>query len=1252
MGVVYKARDLRLKRLVALKCIAADKGLDRFRAEAEVIAQLQHPHIVQIHEIGEHDGKPYLVLEYVAGGSLAQKLGDRPQPVEESIALLETLARAVQHAHAQGIVHRDLKPGNVLLTPDGQPKIADFGLAKRLEESAGATLQGDLLGTPSYMAPEQASGANAEVGPATDLYALGVILYEMMTGRTLFQGLSVPETLLMIRTLDPVPPRRLRPDVPRDLETICLKCLQKEPGQRYASALDLAEDLRRFRAREPIRARPVSIWERGWRWCRRNPGVATLTALSGLLAVALLVGSLVAAGNLERKERDSREQLWRAQLEEAKAIRGSGRVGQRVRALDVLQEAATTLRSLHRPDEVDRLLDLRNEAVAALLPPADLRLHQAWKMPDNDDYHGGLIVNAALTRFAYSDNRGNVTVRRLADEQELTRLPNDGPGSHVYALRFSGDGRFLAVAHHRESKWRLWDVDQRQLIAVWPPGSGISFRPDGRCVALADQRGSVALHDLPSFQEVGRLETGLTPPQLAFDPSGRRLAACGGDPARVRVFDTVTGRPLQDWPALTNGNTSLDWSGNGARLATASGRAPVRVWEAATGQLVSTCLEKQGHISQVTLNDDGRLLATVGWDLRLRLWDADTGKLLLVKTEGARPWLGKDRHGRLWSTDGQGLQARLWETVRGEEVTTLEGRASPLPPVSCLHVSPDSRLLASGHEDGVRLWDLYAGREIAHLPGGVIQDVVFHPGQSALFAVGLSGAHRWPLTLSRDKSSERLQVGPSHYVGLATLPAGPETQRQASLSADGQTLAVADRATFQALTCDLRTGHWRTLVLGRDDALTWGVLSPDGRWFVSCPWSFEARPIVVWDAHTGEKVRQLHEVPLATVAFSADSRWLVAGSTREFRFWEVEAWRESRPSLPREQGGLGAGTVTFTRDSSIAALGISPFAVQLQDFTTGRELARLPAPPNELVSMFCLTPDGSRLVMATDAGKLYQWDLRHLRQALAERQLDWHAPPYPPEAADFPSRTPLRAEVDRSSVRWLHSLHTRDTPRHARLAMSSLQIAFTPWHPDPYHERGHVYREMRAFEKAIDDYTIALHASAGQPQYQSHLYEMRGGCWLELNQLDRFVSDLEKATNLDPNNVAAANGLAWFYLAGPPERRAPEKALPLAEQAAHLSANPQYVNTLGVVYYRLGRYEQALETLWTSYLARKGNGVDAYFIAMCRHRLGNPAKAKEFFARAMDWQQTNWNRMGPSYRRDMEQFQAEAEAVLAQPPGR
>ncbi len=320
MGIVYKARDTKLGRIVAIKTIAdgpyaRSDQRERFRAEAHAVARLRHPNIIAIHAIGEHDGRAYLSLEFAEGGSLAQRLAEKPMSPREATALVETLARAVHAAHQAGVIHRDLKPSNILLTADGVPKVSDFGLAKLLDADSGRTLSGQVMGTPSFMAPEQAEGQSKQVGPAADTYALGAILYHALTGRPPFLGESAMETLKLVTSTEVVAPRRLRPDVPRDLETICLKCLEKAPLKRYASAEGLADDLRRFLDDRPISARPVGPVGRLHRWSRRNPWLA---GLSAAVFLSLLLGS-VASTTLAiwaiRAEAATRGQRDRAETE-------------------------------------------------------------------------------------------------------------------------------------------------------------------------------------------------------------------------------------------------------------------------------------------------------------------------------------------------------------------------------------------------------------------------------------------------------------------------------------------------------------------------------------------------------------------------------------------------------------------------------------------------------------------------------------------------------------------------------------------------------------------------------------------------------------------------------------------------------------------------------------------------------------------------------------------------------------------------
>src|SRR5262245_21914311 len=323
VGVGFRARDLRLGRPVGLKMLVAGAyagptELARCQREAEAVASLCHANIVQIHEVGDFEGRPYFTMELVDGGSLAQKLTATPPPVRWAAELVASLADAVAVAHSAGIIHRDLKPGNILLTPDGLPKITDFGLARRLEGEDRLTWTGTVVGTPSYMAPEQVSGNIGPIGPATDVYGLGAVLYELLTGRPPFRGGTALETSRQVLSDEPVSPSRLNPRVPRDLDSVCLKCLQKDPRRRYASAAALAEDLRRYLLGQVVAARPVGSWERARKWIRRNPAVVSLSAAAVLVLVAGTVASLlfafeagrqagVAKDRADKLERQSKE---------------------------------------------------------------------------------------------------------------------------------------------------------------------------------------------------------------------------------------------------------------------------------------------------------------------------------------------------------------------------------------------------------------------------------------------------------------------------------------------------------------------------------------------------------------------------------------------------------------------------------------------------------------------------------------------------------------------------------------------------------------------------------------------------------------------------------------------------------------------------------------------------------------------------------------------------------------------------------
>ncbi len=479
MGVVYKARHVRLKRLVALKMVlagghAGPDDLARFRTEAEAIARLQHPNIVQVFEVGDQGGLPFLALEFCGGGSLATKLAGTPLPPAAAATLVETLARAMQAAHEKGVIHRDLKPANVLLAEDGTPKVTDFGLAKKLDE-AGQTMPGVVMGTPSYMAPEQAEGQK-DVGPLADVYALGALLYECLTGRPPFRAATRLDTIVQVMSAEPVSPRELNAEVPRDLNTICLKCLNKPPAQRYASAAELADDLRRFLANEPIRARPATAWDRVTKWRRRNPRVALALAAYVVTTAAFIVVLSYQIGQKEQARQDAVGQAKRAndnaliaRQRQLKALNNVVTLGDAWVARDVRQPAGPGAPPAPRAVRADVLREVRRqlEAMAEdmqLTPFNRVSVHQQA---------GDFARRIGLLREAQDEYRkGHDLIARIAREEpdsDKARANMAVIDLRLGNLAWELDGDVAKARQHFESARAL-----RQAIADHPRSAEFS----------------------------------------------------------------------------------------------------------------------------------------------------------------------------------------------------------------------------------------------------------------------------------------------------------------------------------------------------------------------------------------------------------------------------------------------------------------------------------------------------------------------------------------------------------------------------------------------------------------------------------------------------------------------------------------------------------------------------------------------------------------------------------------------------------
>ncbi|MCC6234099.1 MAG: serine/threonine protein kinase, partial [Verrucomicrobiales bacterium] len=506
MGVVYRARQVSLNRVVALKVLlgggfVGESGRQRLRSEAAAAARLKHPHIVAVHDAGEWEGQPYFAMEFVAGPTLSEVLRDGPLRLARAVHLVETVARAVHYAHEQGIVHRDLKPSNILLDGEDQPRVADFGLARAEAEAADATRTGTVLGSPAYMPPEQARGQVRRIGPRSDVYSLGAVLYETLTGHPPFLAESPTAVLELVKHTEPVPPRRLNASVPADLETICLRCLEKEPEGRYASAAELAEDLARFRRGEPVHARPLGPVARGLRWARREPALAMVWGLTAALAL----GSSAAAWWIGRErdvavvaQRETREALLVARGAQARAVVRSERMGQRREALAAVAEAARI--------RVTR--ELRDSAIVALTR-WDVQLTNEWTARARQGASWAVapdlkseVSETAPGVLSWRDP-GTGRVRAVLDGGEL--------GEVVNVPAFDLLSGYVAAAHARGdlAVWRL-DAAPRRVLRVDVGAPGVEsrrfrpydFRPGSAELVVARPGAGLELYSLETGERV------------------------------------------------------------------------------------------------------------------------------------------------------------------------------------------------------------------------------------------------------------------------------------------------------------------------------------------------------------------------------------------------------------------------------------------------------------------------------------------------------------------------------------------------------------------------------------------------------------------------------------------------------------------------------------------------------------------------------------------------------------------------------
>lgn len=1053
MGVVYKARQISLNRPVALKMIlagphAGPQERERFRREAEAVAQLQHSHIVQIFEIGEANGYLYLALEFVEGGSLAQYLAGTPWNATDAAELIESLATAVHYAHTQGVVHRDLKPGNVLLaredtaqftepTPQGpvtaggskslvppsalHPKITDFGLAKRLGDTANTdgTKSGAVMGTPSYIAPEQASGKTRDVGPTADIYSLGAILYELLTGRPPFLGETPLDTVLQVIHDDPVPPKRLQPTIPRDLETICLKCLEKSPAKRYGTARALADDLRRFLRGEPIKARPVGAWGRGVKWARRHPSLAAL-GLVTVLATMALVGVLSVAYARVRDAVAQKQQ----EIEVARLAREmEARERERAEALardneEKRQTVAEQNKQLQR--EADRT---RRAAFA-------LQLAQIAAMCERDPWRARTLLEdedrcpTELRDFTWA------YLRRLCQRDD--RIYQDHqPADPIHAVAYSPTGWLVATAGDA-GQVRVWDPRTGRTWAVLTGNAerinGVAFSPDGGVIATAGADRTVRLWELPvEMLGAARRSISLFPilqpladkplvlaatltltdahpaeaTCLAFSPDGRFLVS-GGEDGRIRWWDLGGWYPSNPVAAVAGFAAASSLQ---VELRRSFAPRDRQVWEYRDMGVVHP-----GGVKALAFALGTHVLVSGGADRSARVWKPGGVSLLRSFDNHADAVVAVaiTPDGKVVATvnNSRSPTIRLINVATGRDVQRLTGHTSS---IYALALSTDGDLLASaGFDKSVRVWEVEGGKErvvlLGHEQG--VSGLAFAPDRRTLVSASMDATARVWLTTARPNDSTDLTRDAS-LTAAAITTAG----NVVVIGDERSRLSVARNDLFPTrpgappLTNPAAMPFLFTPVLTSDlrgQAIRGVAVTPDGQTIFATT----ETTLNIWRRLPGRRPglgmassRPISiAMPAAIYALAVDpaGRWLVTLDAGGVRVWEVQNLLTTGERAGRQPSNY-VHRVEYAQDLAFHPAGdrlvlAVKNGVRMIDLS-GQVLANLPDAHPESTKVETVAvggPNGELLATADSTGLIKVWQVNPSGQVLLQAKLAGH----------------------------------------------------------------------------------------------------------------------------------------------------------------------------------------------------------------------------------------------------------------------
>jgi WD40 repeat protein len=998
MGVVYRAVQHGSRRQVAVKMIPAEQAttpamMERFRAEAEAVASLDHPHILPIYEAGEREGRPFYSMKFADRGTLREHIADYSRRPRQAAQLVAVLARAVHHAHQRGILHRDLKPGNILLDGDeNTPYVADFGIAKSLSRDNQLTLTRTALGTPHYISPEQAAGVSEKLTTAADVYSLGVILYELLTGRPPFHADGALETLRLVTETPAPSPRSVEPSVPRDLEVICLKCLGKEPESRYASAAALAEDLERWLEGRTILARPSTPIERSWRWAKRNRALAVVSLGLVTAVIAVAVGSTIAAARLRisnqralAAERDATDKLHGSYLAQARASRRTGRAGQRFESLAALEQAARI-----RPTA-----ELRNEAIAVLALP-DLGVEKTWRVRASSN--SPLAFDANLERYAVETESGTIAIRRVEDQSEIAQLPApEGKARATFITPFTVNGKYLAV-RHADGRLRIWEVAANpRLVADLTdhPSAGATF-PFFPFDCAFDERGAraavgvrdgIALHELGTGREIAHFSTESAPACITFNPAGTLLAVVGQGKNEVQILDAANGTIVSK---LTHPKwvTPLAWSADGQWIAAGCEDFNIYIWNAKTGERRALLSGHRQPPTQMIFDESGATLFSTARDKTIRVWNLHTAtQSVLLPAFGTEPVLRLNRGGTKlactsWDVDATILrvaQSDVWHQFRG---STAGERAGIF---AALDFSPDGKLLVTSSKTAVRLFDLEKRAEVAALPFDGEAE------KAALFQRNASGL----LLSSRESALSRVAIergrgdGKELSLGEREIIDPAKSYLLNAMAPDGKTVALSSRSQGVTQLVSLDQPQGPRTVFSNQPEVWYAAFSHDGRWIVTTSSGHSTsmnEDVRIWDRATGQLAHSVDVGGAGMGVFSPNGRRLIANGGKGAQLLEVPSWK-SGPELSKEIRDVGVYP-TYSPDDELVAFTFGE-AVRFFRADSCAPIATLEPPAPLSSGRLHFNADGSQLAVLGSDGALQLWDLRALRRSLQSLGLDW-----------------------------------------------------------------------------------------------------------------------------------------------------------------------------------------------------------------------------------------------------------------------